>query len=70
MKLKNGKKKLNEKTEKYKANNYVYGSQQFETITSFGDSIYTGKTNIDKTERDQSNLLENIIQFLKKSKPN
>ena len=33
--------------------------QQFETRRSFGDSIYTGKTNIDEAERNQRNLLEN-----------
>ena len=30
----------------------------FDTIRSFGDNIYAGKINIDKTEMDQSNLLE------------
>ena len=34
-----------------------------ETITSFGDSIYAAKINIEKGKRDQSNLLENVIQF-------
>ena len=33
------------------------------TITSFGDSIYAAKINIEKGKRDQSNLLENVIQF-------
>ena len=33
---------------KYKANKYLYDFQQFETIRSFGDSIYTGKINIDE----------------------
>ena len=27
----------------YKTNQYLYDFQQFETIRSFGDSIYTGK---------------------------
>ena len=35
----------------------------------FGDSIYTGKINIDEAEMDQSNLLENIVKFNIKSKP-
>ena len=34
--------------------------QQFERIRSFGDSIYTGKTNIDEREMDQTNLLEKL----------
>ena len=43
--------------------------QQFETRRSFGDSIYTGKTNIDEPERNQRNLLENLVKFNNKSKP-
>ena len=27
-------------------------------LNSFGESIYTGKTNIDEAEMDQSNLLK------------
>ena len=51
------------------SNKYLYDFQQFETIRSFGDSIYIGKTNIDETEIDQSNLLENMVKFNNKSKP-
>ena len=54
---------------KCKTNKYLYDFQQFETIRSFGDSIYTGKINIDEPEMDQSNLLENIVKFNNKSKP-
>ena len=32
---------------KYEINKYTYDFQQFETIRSFGDSIYTGKISID-----------------------
>ena len=31
----------------YKTNKYTYDFQQYENIRLFGDSIYTGKTNID-----------------------
>ena len=34
----------------------------------FGDSIYTRKINIVETEEDQSNLLNNIVEF-NKSRP-
>ena len=54
MKLKNGKRKLSEKILNIKK--YTYDFQQYETIRSFGDNIYTGKANIDETEMDQSNL--------------
>ena len=47
----------------------MYDFQQIETITSFGDSIYTGKINIDEAEMDQSNLLENMVTFNNNSKP-
>ena len=61
IKYKNGKKKLNEKTQNIKqVNIYLYHFQQFERIRSFGDSIYTGKINIDKAEMDQSNLYMKI----------
>ena len=51
----------------YKANKYKYDFQQYETISSFGESIYGGKIDIDEAEMDQSNLLENVVKFNKKS---
>ena len=38
-------------------------------ISSFGDSIYTRKANIVEGEKDQSNLLNNIIEFNNNSRP-
>ena len=32
--------------------------EQYQTIRSFGDNIYTWKINIDQAEIDQSNLLK------------
>ena len=53
-------KKWEEKTKrgdfKYKIKHCVYDFQQYETIRSFGDNIYRGKSNIDETEMDHSNL--------------
>ena len=46
----------------------MYDFQQFETTRSFGDSIYTGKISIDEVEMDQTNLLDNIVNFNNKSK--
>ena len=43
--------------------------QQFETIRSFGDSIYIGKISIDEADMDQTNLLVNIVDFNNKSRP-
>ena len=51
MKLKNGKKKLNKNINDliYTQIN-MYDFQQFETVRSFDDNIYTGKINIDEAE--------------------
>ena len=54
---------------KYKKNKYLFVFEQFETIRSFGDSIYSDKINIDEAELDQTNLLENMVKFNNKSKP-
>ena len=48
---------------------YIYGFQQYETVTSFGERIYTGKINTDQAEMDQSNVLQNVAEFSEKSKP-
>ena len=40
---------------------YICGSQQYKTIRSFGDNIYTGKLNIDEAEMGQSNLLRSYL---------
>ena len=45
----------------------MYDFQKFETIRSFGDSIYTGKFSIDEAEMDQTNLLYG--KTYNKSKP-
>ena len=44
----------------YKANKYKYDFQQYETIRSFGDTIYNGKTNKGKAEIDRSSLLDGL----------
>ena len=66
-------KKWEEKTKwydlKYKTKNYTYDFQQYDTIRSFGESIYTGKINIDEAEMDQSSLLKNLVGFKNKSRP-
>ena len=47
----------------YKTNKYKYGFQQYETLKSFCESIYTGKSNIDEAEMDQSNLSKYLVEF-------
>ena len=38
-------------------------------ISSFGESIYSGKSSIHEADMDQTNLLENMVQFSNKSRP-
>ena len=40
-----------------------------ETIRSVSESIYTGKARRVEAEKDQSNLLENMVEFNDKSRP-
>ena len=66
-------KKLEERIDrndlKYEANKYVYNFQQFETIRSWDDSIFSEKISISQAEEDQSSLLKNIVEFNNKSRP-
>ena len=55
--IKKWEEKIKRKDLIYKANKYKYDFQQYETIRSFGESIYNGKINVDETKMDQSNLL-------------
>ena len=47
LKLKTWENKIKRKGLKYETNKYIYDFQQFETIRSFGNSVYTGKVEID-----------------------
>ena len=42
----------------HSVNKYKHDFRQYETISSFGESIYTGKIAIDEADMDQSNLLK------------
>ena len=54
---------------KYEAAKYKYGFQQYETIRSFGESIYPSKISINKAEMCRTNLLENMVKFNNTSRP-
>ena len=54
---------------KYKTKINTYHFQQYETLRSFDESIYTLKASIVKVEEDQSNLLKNLVEFNNKSGP-
>ena len=59
--------KIKQNNLKYKTYKYLFDFQKFKTINFFGDSIYTSKINIDKTEMDLTNLLQSMIKFINKS---
>ena len=48
-------KKINRKDWKYDIKKYVYGIQQFESVRSFGDSIFSNEIVMVEAEEDQSN---------------
>ena len=50
-------------------NKYKYDFKQYETIRSFGESIYTGKSFIDEAEEYQNNLIKNMVEYNNKSRP-
>ena len=55
--------KIEREALKYKAKTYTCDFQQYETIRSFRDNIYTVKINIDEADMYQSNLLKNLVEF-------
>ena len=56
--MKKWEEKIKRKDLKYETKNYKCDFQQYETIRSFGDNIYTGKISADETEMYQINLLK------------
>ena len=67
--IKNWENKIKQKDLRYETIRYRYDIQQSETVRSFGDSIYNGKISIDEAEMEQTNLVENIVDFSNKSRP-
>ena len=59
--------KIKRKDLKYETNWYKFDFKQFETIRIFGVSIHNGKISIDESEIEQTNLLENVVDFKNKS---
>ena len=57
------KKKLEKKKKIKMWNKHLPDFQQLEKIRSFGESIISGRTTISEDDKDQSYLLENIVEF-------
>ena len=62
-------KKIKRKHLKNETKVYIYDFQQYKTIRSFGDNIYTCKFNIDEAEMDESNLFKKLVKFDNRSRP-
>ena len=65
--IKKWEEKIKRKDLIYKTNNHRYDFQQYDTMRSFGDNIYTAKININEAEMNQTNLLENFVEFIDSS---
>ena len=53
----------------YETNEYTYSFKKFQTIKTFGRDIYEGKIMLEKANEYQTNLLSEIIDFKKNTKP-
>ena len=53
----------------YETNEYTYSFKNFQTIKTFGRDIYEGKITIKKADEYQTNLLTEILNFRKNTKP-
>ena len=53
----------------YETNEYTYSFKNFRTIKTFGRDIYEGKITLENSNEYQTDLLAEIINFKKKTKP-
>ena len=53
----------------YEATEYTYDFRNFKTIRTFGRDIYDGKIALEEADEDQSNLIDEIENFNKKTRP-
>ena len=60
---------MGRKNQTKRLNKYKYNFQQYVTIRSFDERIYKSKITIDELEIHRSNLLENVVEFINKSRP-
>ena len=54
---------------KYESNKHIYDFKKFQTIRSFGDSIFNRTITIREADKKQSNLLERILKSNDKVRP-
>ena len=53
----------------YRASEYTYSFQNFQTIKTFGRDIYNGEITLKEADEEQSSLLSEIKNFGDKIKP-
>ena len=53
----------------YKSSKHVYDFRRFQTISSFGDGIFSGKITISEANEKKSNLLNVISNFDDRVRP-
>ena len=53
----------------YRTNEYIYSFENVRTKNTFGRDIYNGTITLKEADKDQSNLLVEIIIFKSKIKP-
>ena len=53
----------------YKTNEYTYSFQNFQTIKTFSKNIYGGSFKLKEADKYQTDLLVEIMNFKKKTKP-
>ena len=53
----------------YETNEYTYSFKNFQAIKTFGRDIYEGKSTIEEANEYQADLLAEIMNFRKNTKP-
>ena len=69
IKLKKQKKNVDREKLIYETNEYTYSFKNFQTIKTFGRDIYEGKITIEEANEYQTDLLAEIMNFRKNTKP-
>ena len=68
-KIKEIKKNVDRQKIVYETNEYEYSFKNFQTIRNFGKDIYHGAITIKEADEYQNNLLVEIMNFKKNTKP-
>ena len=68
-KIKEIEKSVNREKLLYKTNEYTYSFKNFQTIKTFGREIYGGNITIKEADEYQTDLLVEIMNFWKNTKP-